>query len=94
LALDGHSQPGPPDVLPSLLPVGAAVTRIPGQDVRVGMDIVFLGRAHRITSIEDRVHPECGPYRIASSDVGGEPWWFALWPDELVEVGAPAGART
>ena len=46
--------------------------RVKGQEVKVGDDLWFLGKPHRITRIEDYVHSGCcppgKPGRIAYSD--------------------------
>ena len=57
--------------------------RMLAESIRVGDDIWFLGRAHRVTSIEDGVTLLDTPFRVAH---GPEGWRFSLFPGAWIEV--------
>jgi hypothetical protein len=54
--------------------------------VSVGDQVVFLGRAHLVQSVEDYTHPAFPgqAWRIAREDATG--WSITLIPGQLLEV--------
>ena len=64
----------------------SAAVLVRGADVVVGEILVFLGRVHRVTSIEDYRHPlfPAETWRIAREEPTG--WEMVLEPWARVEV--------
>lgn len=75
---------------------------VKGIDVKVGDDLTFLGKPHRITDIEPYVHPEADErgwapgWRIAYARTPGQmltkqnretTWGITLEPDSDYETG-------
>lgn len=65
-----------------------STVRIPAADVRVGEDLVFLGRAHRVARIEPMSCHE-GCRKAVSPEPDGYDWSFALMAGDQVEVLVP-----